>query len=68
MRDMRKREVVKALRQAGCVVVSDDGGHAKWACPCGRHSANIPRHTVVSVGVVRDTIRRMDCLPKGWLQ
>jgi hypothetical protein len=30
-----------------------------------RHSANIPRHAVVSPGVVADTIRRMECLPKG---
>ena len=30
--------------------------------------ANIPRHTTFTPGVVRDTIRRLACLPKGWLQ
>jgi hypothetical protein len=42
--------------------------HQKWVCPCGKHSANIPRHRYISPGVVADTIKRMDCLPGGWLQ
>jgi hypothetical protein len=36
--------------------------------PCKEHSANVPRHTVLSPGVVRDVGNRMACLPKGWLQ
>jgi hypothetical protein len=28
----------------------------------------IPRHNIISPGVVRDTINRMECLPEGWLQ
>jgi hypothetical protein len=44
------------------------GGHVKWICPCGRHSANIPRHLTVSPDVVTSTIKRMACLPEGWLQ
>ena len=65
---MRHREVTRALKRHGCEKVSDDGPHTKWACPCGQHSANVPRHNVVSPGVVADTIKRMACLPKGWLQ
>lgn len=67
VRAMRVRDVERALRAAGC---SPKGGtrHAKWVCPCGMHSANIPCHTVVSPGVIADTIQRMLCLPKGWLQ
>lgn len=48
-------------------IISDRGDHAKWGCPC-EHSANIPRHATVTPGVVRDTIRCLACLPKGWLQ
>ncbi len=36
--------------------------------PMREHTANIPRHIVISPAVVRDTIRRLACLPKGWLQ
>jgi hypothetical protein len=65
---MKLRDVVKALTTQECTIRSDDGNHTKWICPCGRHSANIPRHRIVSPGVVRDTIKRLDCLPEGWLQ
>jgi hypothetical protein len=65
---MKLRDVVRALTTQQCTTRSDDGNHTKWICPCGRHSANIPRHRIVSPGVVRDTIKRLDCLPEGWLQ
>ena len=65
---MKLRDVARALTAQQCMIKSDDGNHTKWMCPCGKHSANIPQHRVVSPGVVRDTIKRLDCLPKGWLQ
>lgn len=65
---MKLRDVIRALTNQRCTIRSDDGIHTKWVCPCGRHSANIPRHRIVSPGVVRDTIKRLDCLPEGWLQ
>jgi len=65
---MRRREINRALRRAGCVIKNDDGPHTTWQCPCARHTADIPRHVDISPGVVRDTISRMTCLPKGWLQ
>jgi hypothetical protein len=65
---MRRREVSRALRRAGCGVKSDDGPHTTWLCPCGQHTADIPRHVDISPGVIRDTMNRMTCLPKGWLQ
>lgn len=57
---MKLRDVVRALTTQLCTIRSDDGSHTKWICPCGRHSANIPRHRIVSPGVVRDTIKRLD--------
>lgn len=65
---MKRREMVRAMEARGCSVKSTRGDHEKWVCPCGRHSANLPRHTVISPGVVRDTIKRLQCLPEGWLQ
>ena len=67
MKAMKLRDLNRALNRHGCYVETDTGNHTKWICPCGKHSANIPRHTLVSPGVVRDTTNRMTCLPKGWL-
>ncbi len=66
---MSLRDVQRRLRSYGCTLIADDGAHTKWGCPCEKgHTANVPRHTVVSPGVVRDIASRMECLPKGWLQ
>jgi len=64
-----RRDVLKALRNAGClqVIGTGRGDHDKWACPCGKHTAPLPRHTVISPGVIRGLADRMQCLPKGWL-
>lgn len=64
---MKLRLVISALKKHGC---TQQGGkeHEKWNCPCGEHSANIPRHRQISPGVIGDTIKRMACLPEGWLQ
>lgn len=60
--------VVKALRGHGCQVFRHTGGHTVWGCPCGEHTAPVPRHTTISAGVVRSVQQQMACLPKGWLQ
>lgn len=70
VKGMRRRDVYRALRRNGCVMKNDTGKHTTWQCPpaCGQHTADIPRHSDISPGVIRDTINRMKCLPKGWLQ
>lgn len=44
------------------------GPHDKWDCPCGQHTANVPRHRDISPGVVDDIVKRLACLPEGWLK
>lgn len=68
VREMKLRDVERKLGKQGCGVISEDGGHTKWGCPCGKHTAAIPRHRDISPGVIRDTINRLKCLPEGWLQ
>ena len=65
---MKRTDVNRALRRQRCSIKSEGGDHNKWACPCGGHTANVPRHATVSPGVIADTITRMAWLPKGWLQ
>lgn len=68
VKDMRLREVETALLDHKCKVLSDRGPHTKWGCPCGKHTVPVPRHPVVSPGVVRNIVKRLTCLPEGWLQ
>ncbi|WP_374201562.1 type II toxin-antitoxin system HicA family toxin [Actinocorallia sp. API 0066] len=65
---MKLRDLVRALRRHGCVIRSDTGRHTKWICPCGQHTAILPRHREVSPGVVGDTVDRLKCLPEGWMR
>ncbi|MGH3740455.1 MAG: type II toxin-antitoxin system HicA family toxin [Micromonosporaceae bacterium] len=69
-KSMKRRDMERALRQHGCVpsAGSGRGRHDKWRCPCGAHSVNVPRHVDLSPGVVGDFMKRMECLPGGWLQ
>ncbi len=65
---MKYRDIVKALRANGCTDKPGKGSHVNWYCPCGKHIATIGAHREVSPGVVGDTIKKLECLPKGWLQ
>lgn len=68
VKEMSQRLVEKALRKQGCIVLSEDGKHTKWGCPCGKHTTAVTRHRSVTPGVIRNIINDLDCLPKGWLQ
>jgi len=64
---MKRREVLRALRRVGCVLVREGGEHSVWGCPCGQHRAAVPRHSEISAGVVGSIEKQMGCLPRGWL-
>ena len=64
---MSRRDVERALRSIGATQVPNAGPHDKWRCPCGEHTAPVPRHTTISAGVVRSIGQRFPCAPKGWL-
>jgi hypothetical protein len=69
MKPMKRRHVVKKLRDHGCWLDrTTTGPHDKWRCPCGTHSTAVPRHQDVEAGTCRDIQRTMSCLEKGWLQ
>jgi hypothetical protein len=65
---MRYREIQKALLANNCRWSDGKGSHIKWYCPCGKHMVPIQQHTHVSPGVVGDVIKKLSCLPQGWLQ
>jgi len=62
------RQMTKRMRTLGCTSRQGKGDHEVWTCPCGKHRTSITRTREVSPGLVRQTIQRLECLPKGWLQ
>ena len=64
---MKYRDIVKKLRANGCVPRPGKGSHVIWTSPAG-NQVPIPEHRVVSPGVVRDIIGKLQDLPEGWLQ
>jgi hypothetical protein len=65
---MQYRRVRKALLANGCTWRAGKGDHLVWYCPCGEHMAVITTGGMISPGVVGDVIKKLGCLPKGWLQ
>jgi len=57
-----------ALLRYGCRWSPGKGDHEKWYCPGGEHLAVITTGGVVSPGVVDDVIKKLACLPEGWLR
>jgi hypothetical protein len=65
---MQYRDLARALLDNGCTPKEGKGDHQKWSCPCGKHMGVVVEARIVSPGVVRDTIKKLACLPKGWLE
>jgi hypothetical protein len=65
---MKYRDLASALTRNGCRSRPGKGDHEKWFCPCGKHIAVVTKPGEVSPGVVADTMKKLTCLPKGWLQ
>jgi predicted RNA binding protein YcfA (HicA-like mRNA interferase family) len=65
---MRYSDVERALLANGCKWRQGKGDHSVWYCPCGQHIAVVTQARTVSPGVVADTIKKLACLPEGWLQ
>jgi predicted RNA binding protein YcfA (HicA-like mRNA interferase family) len=65
---MKYRDVKRALIDQGCTEKDSRGDHVKWFCPCGHHSVPVDTARETSQGVIRDIIKKLACLPEGWLQ
>lgn len=52
MKPAKKKDAVKLLKAAGFEIIRQDGSHDVWASENGAKVA-IPRHTVISSGIMR---------------
>jgi predicted RNA binding protein YcfA (HicA-like mRNA interferase family) len=68
VKPMKYRDIAKQLRRQGCTSRPGKGDHEIWTCPCGKHQGVVTRPGEVSSGVVGDLIKKLECLPEGWLQ
>ncbi|WP_445996800.1 type II toxin-antitoxin system HicA family toxin [Okibacterium fritillariae] len=65
-KEVKQREVERFLRRAGWRLVRVRGGHSVWSSGDGRLTLAIPRHGVVSPGVVRQIIKVVPNAPESW--
>jgi hypothetical protein len=64
---MRRRDVESAMAKRDCAWLRSGAEHDIWVCPCGRHQVAIPRHGMISAGVVASVEKKLACLPRRWL-
>jgi predicted RNA binding protein YcfA (HicA-like mRNA interferase family) len=65
---MTRRDVLRRLRDIGAEKLREGGSHTVFGCACGKHKTAVPRHTVITAGVVGSIQQQMACEEKGWLQ
>lgn len=65
---MRLRDVERVLRVHGARPVREGAEHTIWHCACQQHQTAVPRHRVITAGVVGQIAKDMACHGKGWLQ
>ena len=65
---MTRRDVERRLRAIGAVKLREGGSHTVYLCACGNHKTAVPRHSVITAGVVRNIQEQIACERKGWLQ
>ncbi|MEI2713381.1 MAG: hypothetical protein V9G04_08795 [Nocardioides sp.] len=60
------RAMVKELKVAGWSVLTSDGRHTKYGCPCGAHTFPLPdSHRTISPGVVRKCRKAINQCQEG---
>jgi mRNA interferase HicA len=57
---MKRQELLKHLREHGCVFVREGGRHSWWANPLLNTRSSIPRH-----GEINDLLARKICKDLG---
>lgn len=67
---MKRRDVLRKFKANGIVFKRQGkGDHDVWVCTCGEnHEIVLTDTREISPGLIRQTIQKMTCRPKGWLQ
>lgn len=65
MKEAKRAEVEKFLREQGYSVASDKGDHTKWS-KVGARPIPLPRHNRISPGVLRAIEKVIGHVPDEW--
>jgi len=65
VKDAKRADVEKFLRQQGYAVARDRGNHTVWK-KSGSRSIPLPRHRTISAGVLRDIEKTIGFVPDKW--
>jgi predicted RNA binding protein YcfA (HicA-like mRNA interferase family) len=64
--EVKQREVERFLEPNGWALIRTRGGHNVWKSRDGSQILAIPRHGMVTKGVVRQVIKAQPCAPDSW--
>ncbi|MFH1095985.1 MAG: type II toxin-antitoxin system HicA family toxin [Candidatus Desantisbacteria bacterium] len=59
---MKRQELLKHLRQQGCIFIREGGSHSWWRNPQQNRQSSVPRHTEIN-----DLLARKICKDLGIL-
>ena len=56
---MKRGDLIRHLREHGCIFLSEGGRHTKWTNPRTRHIESIPRHVEIDNLLARAICRKL---------
>lgn len=62
---MRRRDLIRHLRQHGCRFVREGGDHSIWENPFIRRRTSIPRHRQIQIYTARNICQQLGVPPVG---
>ena len=57
---MKRIDLERYLREEGCVLYREGGGHSIWLNPSLRKIASVPRHREIKDGTVRAICKQLE--------
>lgn len=56
---MKRRDLIKKLEKAGCVLVRQGASHDWYTNPQTRKSQPVPRHTEIHEGLAKSIVKKL---------
>ena len=56
---MRRRDLIKALEQMGCILVRHGGRHDWYTNPTTKQSQPLPRHNEINENLAKSIIKKL---------
>lgn len=57
---MKRIDLERHLREQGCILYREGGGHSIWLNPSLRKIASVPRHREIKDGTVRAICKQLE--------